>query len=71
MKESQKVFRISFVLCISSFLLVIFTGYSYWRERHKILTEAKNNAKQEAVTAAKQIDAQLVKLKDSTTAIAK
>lgn len=47
MKQSQKVFRLSLFLCISSFLLVIFTGYSYWREKHHILTDAKNNAKQE------------------------
>ncbi|MDJ0509202.1 MAG: cache domain-containing protein [Crocosphaera sp.] len=70
MKQSQKVFRVSLFLCISSFLLVIFTGYSYWREKNHILTEAKNNAKQEAVETAKQIDDHLVKLKDSATAIA-
>ncbi len=70
MKQSQKVFRVSLFLCISSFLLVIFTGFSYWRERHHILTEAKNNAKQEAVKAAKEIDNYLVKLKNSATSIA-
>ncbi|MGK7954953.1 MAG: hypothetical protein AB4063_06795 [Crocosphaera sp.] len=70
MKQSQKVFRLSLFLCLSSFLLVVFTGYSYWRERHDILTDAKNKAKQEAVKAAKDIDAHLVKLKDSATAIA-
>ncbi|MDJ0658193.1 MAG: cache domain-containing protein [Crocosphaera sp.] len=70
MKQSQKVFRLSLFFCISSFLLVIFTSYSYWRERHHILTEAKNNAKQAAVQAAKQIDGHLVKLKNSATSIA-
>ncbi|MDJ0580952.1 cache domain-containing protein [Crocosphaera sp.] len=70
MKQPQKVFRVSLFICISSFLLVIFTGYSYWRERHHILADAKNNAKQEAVEAAKKIDSHLVKLKNSATAIA-
>ncbi|MDJ0846436.1 cache domain-containing protein [Crocosphaera sp.] len=70
MNQSQKVFRLSLFLCVSSFFLVIFTGYSYWREKNYILTEAKNNAKQEAVQAAKQIDSHLVKLKDNATSIA-
>lgn len=70
MEQSQKVFRLSLFLCVSSFLLVIFTSYSYLRQKHHILTEAKNNAKQEAIKAAKQIDGHLVKLKDNATSIA-
>ena len=70
MQQSSKILRISLFLCLASFLLVIFTAYSYWKERNRILTEAKNNAKQEVIKAVNEIDGRLSKLQDSATNIA-
>ena len=70
MQQSSKILRISLFLCLASFLLVIFTAYSYWKERNRILTEAKNNAKQEVIKAVNEIEGHLSKLQDSATNIA-
>ncbi|MCH2247917.1 MAG: cache domain-containing protein [Crocosphaera sp.] len=70
MQQSSKILRISLFLCLASFLLVIFTAYSYWKEQNRIFTEAKNNAKQEVIKAVNEIEGHLSKLQDSATNIA-
>ncbi|REJ46899.1 MAG: hypothetical protein DWQ53_10130 [Microcystis flos-aquae DF17] len=66
----QRIFRLSLTLCVISFLLATFTIYAYWREKNQTRETAKNNARQEAVRAAKEIDNQLRKLQDSANSIA-
>lgn len=64
-KRSQKVFALSFILCIASFLLTVLTAFDYGIKQNKKIREAKNDAKQEAVRAATEIEDQLRKLKDT------
>ncbi|MBC1195735.1 hypothetical protein H0901_10795 [Microcystis aeruginosa BLCCF158] len=66
----QRIFRLSLSLCVISFLLATFTIYAYWREKNQTRETAKNNARQEAIRAAKEIDNQLRKLQDSVNSIA-
>jgi hypothetical protein len=51
-------------------LLATFTIYAYWQEKNQSIEKAKNNARQEAIRAAKEIDIQLRKLQDSANSIA-
>ena len=66
----KRIFRLSLTLCVISFLSATFTIYAYWREKNQTRETAKNNARQEAVRAAKEIDNQLRKLQDSANSIA-
>ena len=66
----QRIFRLSLSLCVISFLSATFTIYAYWREKNQTRETAKNNARQEAIRAAKEIDNQLRKLQDSANSIA-
>ncbi len=66
----KRIFRISLTLCVTSFLLATFTIYSYWREKNQTIEKAKNQARQEAIRAAKEIDTQLRKLQGSVNSIA-
>lgn len=66
----QRIFRLSLTLCVISFLLATFTIYAYWREKNQTRETAKNNARQEAIRAAKKIDTQLRQLQDSVNSIA-
>lgn len=63
----KRIFRLSLSLCVISFLLATFTIYAYWREKNQTRETAKNNARQEAIRAAKEIDAQLRKRRDTVT----
>jgi hypothetical protein len=50
--------------------MATFTIYAYWREKNQTIEKAKNNARQESIRAAKEIDIQLRKLQDSANSIA-
>ena len=52
----QRIFRLSLSLCVISFLSATFTIYAYWWEKNQTRETAKNNARQEAIRAAKEID---------------
>lgn len=64
------VFRLSLSLCALSFIFVAAMVYSYFNEKHQKTREAKNGAREEAVRAASEIDAELQKLSRTALAIA-
>ena len=66
----KRIFRLSLILCVTCFLLAAFTLYAYWAEKTQTLERAKNQARQEAIHAAKKIDTQLRKLEESVSSIA-
>ncbi|WP_199248659.1 cache domain-containing protein [[Phormidium] sp. ETS-05] len=63
-------FRLSLSLCAVSLIFVAAMVYSYFNEKHQKIREAKNGAREEAVRAAKEIDAELQKLSKTAVAIA-
>ena len=68
--KQNLIYRLSFVLCTLSFLVLIATIYSYFQEKHTIIQSAQKRAKQESVAAAKKLEEHLVKIKNNATSIA-
>jgi hypothetical protein len=64
------VFRILLLLCITSFLFVIFFGYAYVNNPSQMLESAKTNAIDQAKDASLQIDLELRKIKPISESIA-
>lgn len=61
-KRQKLVFRISLLLCIISFVLVLFLGNAYLSSPSKLLDDAKDSAKSQADDAAMVIGSDLSKL---------
>jgi hypothetical protein len=68
--KENLVFKILLLLCIASFLLVLFFGQSYVKSPSQMLESAKSNARDQAENASLQIDVELIKLKSISESIA-
>lgn len=64
------VFRILLLLCVTSFILVLFFGHAYVSSPSQMLESAKSNARVQAGDASGQIDLELNKLKPISESIA-
>jgi hypothetical protein len=56
------IFKILLLLCITSFIIVLFLGHTYVNSPSRMLEDAKKNAKIQAEDSAKQINNELSKL---------
>ena len=65
------IFRVSLGLCATSFLLILAFLVSYLYEKNQSVQAAKKAARQEAVRAAEEIDAQLLQLSNRVSGIAR
>lgn len=69
-KHGKLIFKILLLLCITSFILVLFLGHTYVDSPSRMLDDAKINAKIQAEDSAKQIDNELGKLMPISESIA-
>ena len=66
----KQLFRISLLLCVTALLLALYLGYSYEHTPDKMLEDATEDAKRQADTAAREINAKLGKLPAISESIA-
>ncbi len=69
-KHGRLIFNILLLLCITSFILVLFLGQAYVKSPSQMLESAKSNARDQAGNASQQIDLELMILKSNSESIA-
>lgn len=65
------VLKICLTFCGISLLVLSLEIYSFWKENNRLKETAKNNAKQEAVRASKQLEEKLQKIQEVANGIAR
>lgn len=70
LKRYQFIYRVSFFLCIASFLLTVVGIILYQQDQTRRVREAKQNTKREAISAALEIDRELREYQQPALALA-
>ena len=61
-KNQKQIFRVSLLMCVTLFLIIVFLGYTYLQNTSQMLEDAKENAEAQAKDAAGEIGSSLGEL---------